>query len=97
MNSLILYFKNHQEKELSDLARQNRNSRLAMYTILAKKQGVKDIPKDCHMSVLKAFCILRKELTHDQFIYHLGSLHPGWLRPYEYFRKIESIITGNPL
>lgn len=97
MNSLILFFKQNREKDLTNLARQNRNSRLAMYTILAKKQGIVDIPKGCHMCELKAFRILRKELTYDQFTYHLGSLHPEWLRPYAYFRKIESVITRKPL
>lgn len=97
MNSLIRFFKQNREKELTDLAKQNRSSILAMYTILAKRQGITDIPKGCRMSELKAFRILRKELSHDRFVYHLGTLHPRWVLPYEFFRKIESIITGKSL
>lgn len=99
MNSLISFFKEKKETQLMRLAKLNRNRRLAMYTILAKKQRIPPeyIPKGCRMSELKAFYILRKELSYNKFVYHLGALHPRLVRPYEYLRKIKNTIKRESL
>lgn len=97
MNAFISYLKEHKEYELLASAKKHRNNTLALYTIQARRNGITNIPNGCGMSELRAFSILRRNVSNNLFIWFLDSLHPRLVRPYAYFRKIESILTGKPL
>lgn len=97
MNEHIRFLKDNKEKELCKLARKHRSEALALYTIQARKQGIKVVPKGCYMSELRAFYILRKILPEDKYSWQLATIHPRWVKLHAYIRKIESIVTGKPL
>lgn len=94
MNEHIQFLRERNEKELYKMAVKHRDECLAMYTIQAKKNGISRVPKGCYMSEWVAFSILERVLPYDKFSWHLGSLHPKWVRPYEYLHKIKCILTG---
>lgn len=88
MNHVIEYFKRNKENALVSLAKEYRNNTLAIYTILAKKEGIRN-PDACKMSDLRAFSILRKQFTHDQYSYFLSFNYPSWIYIDDCIRKIE--------
>ena len=97
MNEFIQELREKKEWELYKLAVKHRNETLAGYIIQARKAGIKKVPKGCYMSEIRAFYILRKLLPDDKYSWHLACLHPRWVKPHAYIRKLESILTGKPL
>lgn len=92
MNNFILFLENKHDRKVVAKAKKFRDYGLAMYTIMAKSQNIRAIPKEYHMGELKAFCILQKNCSDDKFCWYLSLLHPILARYYEYIIKIKKIL-----
>lgn len=89
----IKFFEEQGLYELAERARQEIPLTLAKMYIMAKNAGVeKEIPKEYQMPEHKALRVLRKTMTDDKYTYYLAMLHPNWLRPHAYLRKIKKIL-----
>lgn len=89
----IYFFERKQEKILAYLAMKRKEKLLALYSLLARKDGVyKEIPKKYRMSQYKALKYLYSNLTDDQYTYQLAKVHPNWLLPHAYLRKIKKLL-----
>lgn len=89
----IKFFEEQGLYELAERARQEMPLTLAKMYIMAKNAGVeKEIPKEYQMPEHKALRILRKTMTDDKYTYYLAMVHPNWLRPHAYLRKIKKML-----
>lgn len=52
----------------------------------------KTIPEQYKMSELKAWKILRKNASHDKFVWFLKQIHPMWVKPYCYAKSLMAKI-----
>ncbi len=93
VDGCIAYFEEQGEKELAELAGKTRLILLAVYSINARKSGIyEQVPRGYKMSEMSALRILRKNMTDDKYTYYLAMIHPNWLRPHAYLRKIKKIL-----
>lgn len=97
MNDFINFLELNREHEMVKDAIKLRDETLASYTIQAHHYHIKNRPEGCHMNKLKALSILRKRLSNDRFLWQLSLVHPSWVKPYQYYHKLESVLTGKPL
>lgn len=89
----IKFFEEQGLYELAERARQEMPLTLAKMYIMAKNAGVeKEIPKEYQMRELQALKKVYDHSTNDNFEYYLSLVHPNWLRPHAYLRKIKKIL-----
>lgn len=89
----IAFFKEHGECELAELAEKSLPVSLAKMYINAVYAGVeKDVPVQYKMSVSRALRIIRQNSPDENYTYYLSLVHPNWLRPHAYLRKIKKIL-----
>ena len=93
VDKCIDYFAAKNEQDIVYLARKHRKHLLAVYSIYARKSGIyNQLPKEYQIPERKALRILRKTMTDDKYTYYLAMVHPKWLRPHAYLRKIKKIL-----
>ena len=93
VDNCIEFFVRRDEYEIAALAHKHRNHLLAVYSISARNSGIYDqLPNEYRMSEWSALRILRKTMSDDKYTYYLAMLHPNWLRPHAYLRKIKKIL-----
>lgn len=93
VENCIAFFESRNEHEIAALARKQHSQILAVYSIYARKSGIYDeLPKKYRMPEWKALRILRKNMSDDKYTYYLAMIHPNWLRPHAYLRKIKKIL-----
>lgn len=93
VDNCIEFFTSQNEPEIVALACEHRRHLLAVYSISARQSGIYDqLPEEYRMSEWKALRILRKTMSDDKYTYYLAMLHPNWLRPHAYLRKIKKIL-----
>ncbi len=93
VDKCICYFKNKDAEELVKAAVCRKNELMAVYSLLARKDGVySEVPKEYRISEHRALKWLRKNLSDDKYTYQLAKVHPNWLRPHAYWRKIKKIL-----
>lgn len=89
----ITFFREQGHPELAELAEQGLLNTIAKMYIMAKNAGVeKDIPLRYQMSERQALRIIYKTSSDDNYCYYLSLVHPNWLRPHAYLRKIKKIL-----
>ena len=89
----IRFFRNHQNVRVADAAVNRRNKLLALYTLFAYRDHVQhEVPKKYRMSQYQALKYLYKNLTDDQYTYQLAKVHPNWLLPHAYLRKVKRML-----
>lgn len=93
VDNCVDYFASKNEQDIVYLARKHRTHLLAVYSTYARKSGIYDqLPKEYQMPERKALRILRKTMTDDKYTYYLAMVHPNWLRPHAYLRKIKKML-----
>ena len=90
----IEFFEMNNEQDLVAAARKRRNELLSVYSLLARKEGVYSaVPKQYRISEYKALKWLRENLSDDKYTFQLAKLHPKWLRPHAYIRKLKKMLN----
>lgn len=93
LDNCISFFARHREHGIVDIALRRRKIIKAIYNLLAIADGVhRTIPKKYKMSELAALCLLRGELTDSKYTYYLAKIHPTWILPHDYLRKIKKTL-----
>lgn len=93
IDSCIDFFKKANETEIVALARQTRCALIAKLYIMAALTSKKDIvPPQYRMTERAALTTLRRILPDDTYTWYLAQLHPRWLRPHAYLRKIKKML-----
>ena len=90
----IDYFTDNKEDHLVKKASDYRdiiNSKLIIEAI--SKNAKKQIPKQYQSGELKALKILRTHLPYDKYSWYLAKIHPKWVLPHAYLRKIAKILN----
>lgn len=89
----ISFFYKKRAFQIVCAAEKRKKLLLAMYTLQAKKQGIyKEVPKEYKMGEYRALKYLYTHLSDDRFTYQLAKVHPNWLLPHAYLRKIKKIL-----
>ena len=89
----ITYFQANEAPELVAAAQRKRRELLSVYSLLARKDHVyAEVPKQYRISEYKALKWLRDNLSDDKYTYQLAKVHPNWLRPHAYWRKIKKML-----
>ncbi len=93
-----LFFETHGETALAEKTDWMYRTGHAKLIVLAKSAGKWDeIPQQYRMSVTAALRCLRKELPDDKYTYYLAMVHPSWLRPHAYWRKLKTMLSMSSL
>ena len=93
VDNCVSFFSKYDETELIELALRRKRILKATYNLHAIIDGVHNaVPPEHKMSELSALMYLRKELSDDKYTYYLAQVHPKWLRPHAYLRKIKKIL-----
>lgn len=93
VDKCIAFFKAHNEDAIVELAQRRKKILKANYNLFAIADGVhKDIPKQYRMSQFAAIKYLRETLSDSLYTYQLAKVHPKWIRPHEYIRKIKKTL-----
>ena len=93
LNNCIAFFETQNETEVVRVAEKKRRILQARYNLEAIKDGVyNEVPKRFKMSEFSALKLLKKELPDSKYTYQLAQIHPNWIRPHEYIRKIKKIL-----
>lgn len=87
----IAFFKEHSEWELAQMGEYALPVSIAKMAIQAAITGVTP-PPGYRMSVRKALRIIRRATADENYTYYLAMVHPNWIRPHEYLRKIKKIL-----
>lgn len=90
----IEFYKSKGDKELADIATNHEKKLIATYSIKARTERVNknDIPPQYRMTERAALTTLRRILPDDTYTWYLAQLHPRWLRPHAYLRKIKKML-----
>ena len=89
----IQFFKIKQDVMLVNAAMKKRDKLLALYSLFARCDNVyKEVPIKYRMSQWRALKYLYNNLTDDQYTYQLAKVHPNWLLPHAYLRKIKKML-----
>ena len=87
------FFKDRNEKELEKKTRVQCRTAHAELIILAEAANQKEVvPKQYKMRLSDALRCLRRELSDSKYTYYLAKVHPNWLRPHAYWRKIKKML-----
>ena len=87
------FFADKGDAELEDLCARFRDILQAKYIVLAHGCNAQNqIPVEYKISLHKALNLLRKEINDDTYTWYLEQVHPGWVKPHSYLRKIKSIL-----
>lgn len=90
----IEFFEEKKEKDIVIAARKRRDELLSIYALIARKEGVySTVPKQYRISEHKALKWLRENLSDDKYTYQLAKVHPKWLRPHAYIRKLKKMLN----
>lgn len=74
-------------------AEERKKLLIAMYTLQAKREGIyKEVPKKYKIGEYRALKYLYTHLSNDRFTYQLAKVHPNWLLPHAYLRKIKKML-----
>lgn len=93
VDECISFFERKREELLVNAAKWRRDKLLALYSLLARKSGVyKEVPKNYRIGQYEALKYLYNHLTDDQYTYQLAKVHPNWLLPHAYIRKIKKML-----
>ena len=93
IDTCIRFFQEHADTELASLAEARKQELMAVYALLAREDHVSHVvPKPYRMSEYRALKYLRTHLSDDRYTYQLAKLHPNWVLPHEYLRKIKKIL-----
>lgn len=88
-----LFFEAHGETELAEkTALLYRTSHAKLIILANSADKWKEVPKQFQMSVPAALRCLRKEASDQNYTYYLAMIHPKWLRPHAYWRKVKKIL-----
>lgn len=97
MDVVLRYYIDQNDRELTKLLKKHREKTLAQYTILARQNGIDNIPATCRMSCAKAFWVFRQNSSDDQFCDKLSAVYPRIGRCYRKFcalkRKLRKRIS----
>lgn len=92
-NECLAFFKQNNDKKLVCAVLNRINETIALYALYARKFGVyKDVPLQYKISSYKALKYLYNHMTDDRYTYQLAKIHPNWLLPHAYLRKIKKIL-----
>lgn len=93
VDNCILFFSKLGEIEIIKRAQRRKRILKATYNLHAIIDGVHNaVPPEHKMSELSALMCLQKELSDDKYTYQLAKVHPNWLLPHAYLRKIKKIL-----
>lgn len=88
-----VFFEYMGDKELAEKTAIACDSLHAKLMICAKEAGVyNQVPEADKISIRKALRILRKNCTDSNYTYYLVKVHPMWLRPHAYIRKLKKML-----
>lgn len=87
----IAFFKEHGEWELAQKGENVFPVAVAKMAVMAANARV-NAPMQYRMPVWKALHIIRKHVTDENYTYFLSMVHPNWIRPHEYLRKIKKVL-----
>ncbi len=81
--------------QLAKIFRETLKSKLVIRAI--SNHAEECIPEEYRISERKALKIIRQNLTDDLYCWYLSLVHPNWVRPHSYLRKIKQMlgIRGN--
>jgi len=89
----IQYFEDKNEDEIVKLAVIQRNLLLFLYSHQAKKNHIyKDVPKEYKIPEINLLLYLKHNLPDYKYTYQLAKVHPNWIKPHEYLRKLKKIL-----
>ena len=93
MRERELFFCGMNDDELARQTAIATDNLQATLILRAKAAGVyNQLPKEKKISARKALAVLRKNCTDDKYTYYLAMVHPNWLRPHAYLRKVKKIL-----
>lgn len=88
-----VFFAVKNEAELARKAKQSAELIKAKYSIRARNSGIYDqVPPEYRMSTLRALAVIHKYSDPDNFEWFLSLVSPKLVKPYEYLRKIITIL-----
>lgn len=97
LNSCILFFRNHGETEIAQLAEHRREFLLGLYNLYACKAKVhRKIPMRHRMTAIQAVKKMEERASFDQVTWYMAKVYPGWVKPYSYWCKVRKIL-GIPI
>lgn len=89
----ILFFRNRGEEELAELGEKMLPLSLAKMNIMAVRVNAQnEVPVKYRMTVTKALRTIRENVPDDNYTYYLAMVHPEWLWPHAYLRKIKKML-----
>lgn len=93
IDKCIVFFAERGESDIVQLAKEQRKKIMAIYSIQARQAGIYDqIPKEYRITEIAALKYLYKNLPDERYTYYLAKIHPNWIRPHEYLRKIKKVL-----
>ncbi len=93
VENCITYFEQNNAFGIVEEAEKIKKSLIAVHALQAKKQGIyKEVPKEYKIGEYRALKYLYTHLSDDRFTYQLAKVHPNWLLPHAYLRKIKKIL-----
>lgn len=93
VDKCISFFIEHGESDIVQLAKEQRKKIMAIYSIRARQAGIYDqVPKEYRITEIAALKYLYRKLPDENYTYYLAKIHPNWIRPHEYLRKIKKIL-----
>lgn len=93
VDQCILFFRRNHEKDLVSAAENRRTELIALYSLMARKDGVYSVvPAQYRISSRRALKWMRNNLSDDKYSYRLSIFYPCRLRPHAYWRKIKKTL-----
>ena len=91
VDQCLAFFEARGEAEIAAAARGKRERLLCSYAIQAKASGVA-VPAEYAVPMGKALRCLRRQGSDDKYTYYLSMIHPKWVRPHAYLRKLKQLL-----
>lgn len=91
IDQCISYFEEKNEPEIVEAAQNKRKRILAVYSIYARRDGVK-IPKEYRVGLLPALAYLRNHVHPRKYQYYLAQVSPKMARLFEYEMKLRRMM-----
>ncbi len=89
----ISFFSKNNDEVLVDLATTHKMLLLFLYSGEAKKADIySQISKEFKVPEYRLLAYLNNKLPNSRFTYYLAKIHPNWILPYEYFRKLKKML-----
>lgn len=94
MDVVLQFYQEQRDQQLVKYLKKHRAKTLAQYIVLAKQNGINELPANCQMRMIKALKIIRQYYDDEKFCELLSSVYPRIGRLYRHLCSIKRMIQS---